>query len=70
MKIYQVALVVASTILGFFSVVIADAYSYLSLITSEVEHKSTSSVWSLVSVEFFILAIVLAIVFIVKSRKR
>ena len=70
MKIYQVALVVASTILGCFSVVIADAYSYLSLITNEVDNKSTASVWSFVSVEFFVLAFVLAIVFVIRSRKK
>ena len=70
MKIYQTALVIASLILGSFSLVISNAYFYLGQITNEIENESTSSVWGFVGLEFFALAFILAIVFVIRSSKK
>jgi hypothetical protein len=66
----KVALVVSVFILGMFSLVIANSYSYLSLITNENENSTLAGQWSLIGVEFFIGALVLALGFIIQSRRK
>jgi membrane protein implicated in regulation of membrane protease activity len=66
----KVALVISTLILGVFSFVIADAYSYTALINSQESYQVLSGQWSLVGVQFVIGSLILALVFIIKSRKR
>jgi CHASE3 domain sensor protein len=66
----KVALVISTLILGIFSFVIADAYSYTALINSQESYQVLSGQWSLVGTEFVIGSLILALVFIIKSRKK
>jgi len=66
----KVALVISTLILGIFSFVIADAYSYTALINDQENYNVLSGQWSLVGTELVIGSLVLAIGFIIKSRKR
>lgn len=69
-KMVKVALVVSVFILGMFSLVISNSYSYLSLITNETENATLAGQWSLIGAEFFVGAFVLALGFIIHSRKK
>jgi hypothetical protein len=66
----KIALVISTLILGIFSFVIADAHSYISLITNQVDDATLAGQWSLISVEFFVASFILAIGFIIHSRKK
>jgi len=66
----KVAFVISTLILGIFSFVIADAYSYTALINDQENYNVLSGQWSLVGTELVIGSLVLAIGFIIKSRKR
>jgi len=66
----KVALVISTLILGVFSFVIADAYSYTALINSQESYQVLSGQWSLVGTQFVIGSLILALVFIIKSRKK
>jgi hypothetical protein len=66
----KVALVISTLILGIFGFVIADAYSYTALINSQESYQVLSGQWSLVGTQFVIGSLILALVFIIKSRKK
>lgn len=66
----KVALVISTLILGIFSFVIADAYNYTALINSQEKYQVLSGQWGLVGTQFVIGSIILALVFIIKSRKK
>ena len=66
----KVALVISTLILGVFSFVIADAYSYTALINSQESYQVLSGQWALVGTEFVFGSLVLALIFIIKSRKK
>jgi hypothetical protein len=66
----KVALVISTLILGVFSFVIADAYSYTALINDQESYQVLSGQWSLVGTQFVIGSLILALVFIIKSRKK
>jgi hypothetical protein len=66
----KVALVISTLILGVFSFVIADAYSYTALINSQESYQVLSGQWSLVGTQFVIGSLILALMFIIKSRKK
>jgi len=66
----KVALVISTLILGVFSFVIADAYSYTALINDQENYNVLSGQWSLVGTQFVIGSLILALVFIIKSRKK
>lgn len=69
-KMVKVALVISTVILGVFSFIIANAYAYLSLITNEVDNSVHAGQWNLVGTQFLISAFVLALVFVIRSRKK
>lgn len=69
-QMVKVALVISTLTLGVFSFVIANAYSYLSLITNEVANATHAGQWNLVGTQFVVLAFGLAIGFIIHSRKK
>jgi len=66
----KVALVISTLILGIFGFVIADAYSYTALINDQENYNVLSGQWALVGTELVIGSLILALVFIIKSRKR
>jgi hypothetical protein len=66
----KVALVISTLILGIFGFVIADAYSYTALINSQESYQVLSGQWSLVGTQFVIGSLILALMFIIKSRKK
>jgi len=66
----KVALVVSTFILSMFSFVIANAYSYISLITDETDNATLAGQWSLIGIELVVLAFALAIGFVIHSRKK
>jgi hypothetical protein len=66
----KVALVISTLILGIFGFVIADAYSYTALINDQESYQVLSGQWSLVGTQFVIGSLILALVFIIKSRKK
>jgi hypothetical protein len=66
----KVALVISTLILGVFSFVIADAYRYTSLINDQESYKVFSGQWALVGVQFVVGSLILALMFIIKSRKK
>lgn len=66
----KVALVISTLILGVFGFVIADAYSYTALMTDLETYNVLSGQWALVGTEFVIGSLVLALIFIIKSRKK
>jgi hypothetical protein len=66
----KIALVLSTLILGIFGFVIADAYSYTALINSQESYQVLSGQWSLVGTQFVIGSLILALVFIIKSRKK
>jgi hypothetical protein len=66
----KVALVISTLILGIFGFVIADAYSYTALINDQESYQVLSGQWALVGTELVIGSLILALVFIIKSRKR
>jgi hypothetical protein len=66
----KVALVLSILILGIFGFVIADAYSYTALINSQEKYQVFSGQWSLVGTQFVVGSLILALVFIIKSRKK
>ena len=66
----KIALVLSTLILGIFGFVIADAYSYTALINSQESYQVLSGQWALVGTELVIGSFVLAIGFIIHSRKK
>jgi len=66
----KIALVLSTLILGIFSFVIADVYSYTALINSQESYQVLSGQWALVGTELVIGSFVLAIGFIIHSRKK
>jgi hypothetical protein len=66
----KVALVISTLILGIFGFVIADAYSYTALINDQENYNVLSGQWSLLGTQFVIGSLILALVFIIKSRKK
>ena len=66
----QVGLVMSALVAGIFSFFISDTLNYLGLFTDNPDDKVQSGIWGFVSGQFFILALVLALVFIIKSRKK
>jgi len=66
----KVALVISTLILGIFGFVIADAYSYTALINDQESYQVLSGQWSLLGTQFVIGSLILALVFIIKSRKK
>ncbi len=69
-KMVKVALVISTLILGMFSFIIAGSFAYLSRITNEVSNSVQAGQWNLIGIQFVVLAFVLAVVFIVRSRQR
>jgi hypothetical protein len=66
----KIALVLSTLILGIFGFVIADAYSYTALINDQENYNVLSGQWALVGTEFVIGSVILALVFIIRSRKK
>jgi hypothetical protein len=66
----KVDLVISTLILGIFGFVIADAYSYTALINDQENYNVLSGQWALVGTEFVIGSLILALVFIIRSRKK
>ena len=66
----KVALVISTLILGIFGFVIADAYFYTALINDQENYNVLSGQWALVGTEFVIGSLILALVFIIRSRKK
>lgn len=66
----KLALVLSILILGIFSFVIADAYNYTALINSQESYQVLSGQWSLLGTQFVIGSLILALVFIIRSRKK
>lgn len=66
----RIGLVMFSLMAGIFSFFISDTLNYLGVITDDADDLVQSGIWSFVSVQFFILALVLALVFIIRSRKK
>lgn len=66
----KVALVISTLILGVFSFVIADAYSYTALMTDLETYNVLSGQWALVGTELVIGSLALAVGFIIHSRKK
>lgn len=66
----RVGLVMASLMAGIFSFFISDTLNYLGVITDDANDLVSAGIWSFVSVQFFILAFILALVFIIRSRKK
>jgi hypothetical protein len=69
-NILKIGIVMSAFIGGVFSFFISDTLNYLSVLTDDADDKVQSGIWGFVSLQFFILSIVLALVFIIKSRKR
>ena len=66
----RIGLVMASVMAGIFSFFISDTLNYLAVFTDDANDKVQSGIWSFVSIQFFILAFILALVFIIRSRKK
>lgn len=66
----RIGLVMASLMAGIFSYFISDTLNYLAIFTDDASDKVQSGIWGFVSVQFFILAFILALVFIIRSRKK
>lgn len=66
----KIGLVMASFVAGVFSLFIADAQKVLAVFTDNKDTLVSSGIWSFLSVEFFVLAFILALVFIIRSRKK
>jgi hypothetical protein len=66
----KIALVISTLILGIFGFVIADAYSYTALINDQEKYNVLSGQWALVGTELVIGSLVLAVGFIIHSRKK
>ena len=66
----RIGLVMASAMASIFSYFISDTLNYLAVFTDDASDKVQSGIWAFVSVQFFILAFILAIVFIIRSRKK
>ncbi len=69
-NILKIGIVMSAFIGGVFSFFISDTLNYLSLLTDDPTDKVQSGIWGFVSVQFFILAFILALVFIIRSRKK
>lgn len=66
----KIGLVMANFVAGVFSLFIADAQNFLGVITDNQDTLVSAGIWNFVSIEFFVLAFVLALVFIIRSRKK
>lgn len=66
----KIGLVMASVVAGIFSFFISDTQNFLGVITDNQDTLVSAGIWSFVSVQFFILAFILALVFIIRSRKK
>lgn len=69
-NILKIGIVMSAFVAGVFSFFISDTLNYLSVFTDDPSDKVQSGIWGFVSLQFFILSLVLALVFIIKSRKR
>lgn len=66
----RIGLVMSAFIAGVFSYFIADTQNYLGTLTDNQDDLVSAGIWNFVSIQFFILALVLALVFIIRSRKK
>jgi hypothetical protein len=69
-KMLKISLVVSTFILSMFSFIISDAYHFTAEITDNKNTLVLSGQWKLVGVEVFVFAGVLAIGFLLRSRKK
>jgi hypothetical protein len=69
-NILKIGIVMSAFIAGAFSFFISDTLNYLGVITDDADDKVQSGIWGFVSLQFFILAFALALVFIIRSRKK
>lgn len=69
-NILKIGIVMSAFIAGAFSFFISDTLNYLAILTDDADDKVQSGIWGFVSFQFFILSLVLALVFIIKSRKK
>ena len=69
-NILKIGIVMSAFIAGAFSFFISDTLNYLAILTDDADDKVQSGIWGFVSFQFFVLSLVLALVFIIKSHKR
>jgi hypothetical protein len=66
----KVFLVIAGFILASFAFALGYAYEYTSVITDSTEDSVRSALWNFVGGQFVFASVVLALVFIIRSRQR
>ena len=66
----KVFLVIAGFILASFAFALGYAYEYTSVITDNTEDLVRSALWNFVGGQFILVSVVLALVFIIRSRQR
>ena len=69
-NILKIGIVMSAFVGGVFSFFISDTLNYLAILTDDADDKVQSGIWGFVSFQFFVLSLVLALVFIIKSHKR
>lgn len=69
-KMVKVALVISGFILASFAFALGYAYEYTSVITDNTEDVVRSALWNFVGGQFILVSVVLALVFIIRSRQR
>jgi uncharacterized Tic20 family protein len=66
----KVALVISNLVLSMFAFAVANAYNYTAIITDNTNDHIRSAIWNFVGIQFIFVSVVLALVFIIRSRQR
>ena len=66
----KIALVISNLILSMFAFALANAYHYTAVITDNIDDHIRSAIWNFVGIQFVFVSVVLALVFIIRSRQR
>lgn len=66
----KIALVISNLVLSMFAFALANAYHYTAVITDNLDDHIRSAIWNFVGIQFVFVSVVLALVFVIRSRKR
>jgi hypothetical protein len=66
----KIALVISNLVLSMFAFALANAYHYTAVITDNTDDHIRSALWNFVGIQFVFVSVVLALVFIIRSRQR
>ena len=66
----KIALVISNLVLSMFAFALGNAYHYTAVITDNTDDHIRSAIWNFIGIQFVFVSVVLALVFVIRSRQR